>query len=83
MKRINWEIFFGDSSSEEALCRFAARTSSFKEFSANCSYSRERLTIITTLKQRGYERSIRAAQRALLNRGFKDTMNEWRHYNDI
>lgn len=71
MQRINWEIFFGDSSSEEAICLFALGKYSFKEFSDNC-WGKNRKEAIKNLKQRGYKKSIRGAQCALRSRGFTD-----------
>lgn len=72
MKKIDWEIFFGDSSSEEALCLFAGHHLSFKEFLKACSYSRERKQVIRRLKTRGYKKSIRKAQKVLIKNGFYD-----------
>jgi hypothetical protein len=68
--RINWEIFFGDSSSEEAVCLFANGSSTFNQFLENCSYSVLRKSAIKSLKNRGYKRARRSAQKALLLRGF-------------
>ena len=77
MKKINWEIFFGDSSSEEAVCLFASRLLTFKQFAEYCSYSDNRLAAIKVLKHRGYNKSINAAQKVLRNRGFKDYINSF------
>jgi len=71
LKKIDWDIFFGDSTSEWALMAFAARQLSFKEFEVNCSLSKERVLIIRSLKAKGYAKSIRLAQRALNLRGFE------------
>lgn len=70
MKKINWEIFFGDSSSEDALMSFAEHRSTFDEWMANCSFSEERVKAIKALKSRGYKKAIRGTQRALWTRGF-------------
>lgn len=81
-KRIDWEVFFGDSSSEEAICLFAVGKLSFKEFSNNCSYSKERKITIKYLKHIGYKKSIINARKALNRRGFiySDYKNELRDY---
>ena len=82
MKKINWEIFFGDSSSEEALCLFAIGQVSFNEFSNLCSYSLERRNVINKLKYIGYRKSISNAKRALRTRGWnlteiKNELKDW------
>lgn len=69
--RINWEIFFGSSSIEEAICLFASKQSTFKQFSKE-AYPRDCRKAIKHLKHRGYEKAIRAARKALKVRGFKD-----------
>ena len=72
MKKINWEIFFGDSSSEEALRLFGQRKLTFGAFADCCSYSPNRVAAIKILKYRGYDKAIRAARHALKNRGYND-----------
>lgn len=81
--RINWEAFFGDSSSEEAICLFAAGYSTFQQFREDCSYSKERKTIIAQLQHRGYAKSKRGAQRALRLRGFENYKDDLRGYRDL
>jgi hypothetical protein len=80
MKKIDWEIFFGDSSSEEALCLFATHQSSFNEFIANCHYSKERKDSIRILRNRGYKKAICGAQKALRARGFVSYQSDFKNY---
>jgi hypothetical protein len=80
--KINWEIFFGDSSSEEAIVLFALGKSTFNEWAANCSLTKERVKTIKILKQRGYKKAIRGAQRALRKRpecDCRDDYKDWSH----
>ena len=81
--RIDWEIFFGDSSSEEAVCLFAAGYSTFKQFTEDCSYSEERKAAIKILKKRGYAKAIKTAKRALKLRGFTDYKENYLGYRDL
>jgi len=67
--KIDWEIFFGNSSTEEAICLFAMGKYSFEHFSQECWPSDCKLAI-KHLKRRGYVKARRAAQRALRLRGF-------------
>jgi len=82
MKKIDWEVFFGNSSTEEALCIFATHNCSFDEFSANTHCFGECQPAIKTLKNRGYKKGIRAAQKALLTRGFISYQEDFRNYLD-
>jgi hypothetical protein len=81
--RINWEVFFGDSSSEEALCLFAAGYSTFKQFMEDCSYSKERKAIIKKLQHRGYVKAKRGAQQALRIRGWEGYKEDLKDYRDL
>ena len=69
MKPINWEVFFGNSSTEEAICLFALGRYSFKRFSLEC-WSRSCKNVIKRLKCCGYIKARTAAKRALKSRGF-------------
>ncbi len=74
--RIDWEVFFGNSSTESAICLFASRRSTFKQFNDN-SYPQECKAVIKYLKHIGYKKAIKLAQRALSLRGFKDYKNDF------
>lgn len=82
MMKVNWEVFFGNSSTEEAICLFAGGYSTFKQFSSEC-WPKECKQAIRHLKRRGYTKSIRAAQRALRLRGFSDYKENYRGYRDL
>lgn len=79
MKNINWEIFFGNSSTEEAICLFASGQSTFKQFSNEC-WPRDCKEAIKILKHRGYKKAKRGAQRALRIRGFEGYAEELKDY---
>lgn len=63
MQRINWKCFFDNSSTTDALIDFANRKYSFKQFS-KASWTAECKASIKIMKQRGYQKSIAAAQKA-------------------
>jgi hypothetical protein len=69
--KIKWEIFFGNSSTEEAICLFASGHSTFNQFIKNC-WQKECKEAIKKLKHRGYVKAKRSARRALKIRGFQD-----------
>lgn len=75
MSKINWEWFFGNSSTEEAIGYFAKGRLTFKQFAKNVNYHSECRKIIPILKVKGYKKSKGLAQRALKRRGF-DT-SDW------
>lgn len=82
MKKVNWEIFFGNSSTEEAICLFAGRYSTFKQFSAEC-WPKDCKATIRYLKTRGYEKAIKGAQQALRLRGFTNYKQDLKGYRDL
>ena len=69
MKRVEWEIFFGDSSSEEELCEFAAGNRTFDEWNKG-NWSKERRLVISSLRNKGYKKVRKWAQAALNRRGY-------------
>ena len=66
--KIDWEIFFGNSSTIEALCYFVLG-GSFTDLNKRC-WPKECKIAVKHLKHRGYLKSRRAAKRALRLRGF-------------
>lgn len=67
--KINWEDFFGNSSTTEAIILFALGKFTFKKFSQEC-WPKECKAAIKVLKQKGYAKSRRAAKHALHQRGY-------------
>jgi hypothetical protein len=67
---INWNIFFEDSSIEEAIKEFAYLNSSFSKFNSSC-YRKDCKLAIKSLKNKGYKKSRRSAREALSRRGFR------------
>lgn len=72
--RINWEIFFGNSSTEEAIVYFAKGKYSFKKFIEEC-WPKECKSSIQVMKYKGYKKCRRNARYALSRRGFK--IKDW------
>ena len=64
MKKINWDIFFDNSSTCESLCEFVAEKKTFKWLSDSC-WPLKCKDAVKKMKRRGYKKSIRAAKKAL------------------
>lgn len=77
--RIDWNIFFDNSSTEEAIILFALGHYSFKRFSQEC-WPKECKLAIKYLKHRGYTKARRAANCALRVRGFEDYKEDYRGF---
>lgn len=78
--KVNWEDFFGNSSTTEAVILFALGKFTFKKFAEEC-WPKECKIAIRVLKQRGYVKARRAAKHALNQRGY--THKEYSaEYND-
>lgn len=67
---IKWDLFFGNSSTEEALLDFV-NGDSFTQFRKSCRYPRGCRQEIEKLRNRGYERARKNAKDALRRRGFE------------
>ena len=68
--KINWECFFDNSSTREALLDFAyGNKISFKNFSEEC-WTNDCKNQIKLLSRLGYKKSVKRAQRALVLRGY-------------
>lgn len=66
MKKVNWQMFMGSSSTEEAIMLFAGGEYSFAQFSKEC-WPAECKSAIKILKTRGYLKSRRSARVAIKN----------------
>jgi hypothetical protein len=67
--KINWECFFDNSSTTEALIYFAYTKYSFKTFSQDC-WPNECKMYIKMMSRIGYKKSRARAQKALVSRGY-------------
>lgn len=74
---INFDPFFVNSSSEEAICLFCIKKYTFEQFSLAC-WSRACKNQIKKLKRLGYKKSIMLAKKALKQKGF-----DLQDYNDF
>lgn len=77
--KINWEIFFENSSTEEAIAYFAQCKYSFKKFFEAC-WPKDCKNEINRMKQSGYKKSRQNARKAMSRRNifYKD----WEWIND-
>lgn len=74
--KINWEVFFGNSSTEEAIAYFIQGKYSFKSFSQAC-WPKDCKSAIKRMKHKGYKKCRRNARDAMLRRGFSYKDWEW------
>ncbi len=79
MKMINWEIFFGNSSTEAAIAEFCLGVLDFTQFSRAC-WNKECKKTIKELKRRGYKKARRAAREAMNRRGFRVSDFDYEKY---
>lgn len=80
MNKINWEIFFGDSSSESDVMEFAAGRLKFNEWldnyiavdprDQNCPITKQRINAVKQMLKLGYKKAKPLAIRALSRRGY-------------
>lgn len=66
---INWNFFFENSSTTEALYDFAYNNSTFIKWSKD-SWPKECKSLIAVMKCKGYIKSIKLARSALKRRGY-------------
>jgi len=79
MNKINWEVFFGNSSTEEALAYFAQGRYSFDKFAEEC-WPKECKLEIKLMKSKGYKKCRLNASKALIRRGMSAQNWEWDYH---
>ena len=60
---VNWEVFFGNSSTEEALAEFVVDIHSFQTLKIGCYYHKNCVLEIDKMKHRGYKKSRKMLDR--------------------
>lgn len=67
--KINWEIFFDNSSTVDAIIDFINGNYTFKQFENAC-WTKDCKIAIRCLKSRGYKKSFRSARHAIKKFGY-------------
>lgn len=69
MIKTNWKVFFGNSSTEEAIVLFVRGEYSFDDFIRAC-WPKECKRAIRQMKHKGYKKCRHNARHAINRRGF-------------